>query len=62
MVDRYAKFLTENLTLVASEIVSTRNNAIIPLSRFRHIKNASEKDKPIKISNHAGQKLITEMI
>jgi len=33
MVDRYAKFTTENLAFAASRIESTRDSKIIPLSR-----------------------------
>ncbi|WP_256212012.1 site-specific integrase [Nitrosomonas communis] len=48
MVDRYAKFATENLVFAASRIESTRDSTVIPLSRFCHVKNAVKMDESSK--------------
>lgn len=40
MVNRYAKFATENLAFAASRIESTRDSKVIPLSRFGHVTNS----------------------
>jgi integrase len=45
MVDRYAKFATENLAFAASRIeLSREGNNVIPLSRFCHV---PETEKPL---------------
>jgi hypothetical protein len=36
MVDRYAKFATENLLAAASRIETGRDAGVIEMSRFRH--------------------------
>jgi integrase len=36
MVDRYAKFATENLLFAASRIEAGREDNVVQLSRFRH--------------------------
>lgn len=36
MVDRYAKFATDNLLFAASRIETDREDNVVPLSRFRH--------------------------
>jgi integrase len=36
MVDRYAKFATENLAVAAASIESQRVGNVVELSRFRH--------------------------
>jgi integrase len=36
MVDRYAKFATENLAFAASRIELGRNDNVVSLSRFSH--------------------------
>ncbi|WP_239654179.1 site-specific integrase [Nitrosomonas nitrosa] len=48
MVDRYAKFATENLAFAASRIESTRDSKVIPLSRFCHVENAVKKGESSK--------------
>ena len=48
MVDRYAKFATENMAFAASRIESTRNSKVIPLSRFCHVENAIKKGESSK--------------
>ncbi|MDV6345066.1 site-specific integrase [Nitrosomonas sp. Is37] len=48
MVDRYAKFATENMAFAASRIESTRNSKVVPLSRFCHVENAAKKVSPVK--------------
>ncbi|SDY85180.1 Phage integrase family protein [Nitrosomonas sp. Nm33] len=48
MVDRYAKFATENLAFAASRIESTRESKVIPLSRFCHVENAVKKGESSK--------------
>ena len=48
MVDRYAKFATENLAFAASKIESTRDSKVIPLSRFRHVENSVKKGESSK--------------
>lgn len=42
MVDRYAKFSTENRSVAASRIENGRGGNVIPLSRFWH---SPEKEK-----------------
>jgi integrase len=42
MVDRYAKFATENLAFAASRIESAKDSNVIPLSRFCHVMNAGD--------------------
>ena len=37
MVNRYAKFATENLLFAASRIESGRGGNVVTLSRFRHV-------------------------
>ncbi|GJL74667.1 hypothetical protein [Nitrosomonas sp.] len=52
MVDRYAKFATENLAFAASRIESTRDSKVIPLSRICHVKQTvdeGESDKSLNI-------------
>ncbi|GJL76786.1 MAG: hypothetical protein NMNS02_28920 [Nitrosomonas sp.] len=52
MVDRYAKFATENLAFAASRIESTRDSKVIPLSRICHVKQTvdeGELDKSLNI-------------
>jgi len=51
MVDRYAKFATENLAFAASRIESTRDSKVIPLSRICHVKQAVNEDEPGKSLN-----------
>lgn len=51
MVDRYAKFTTENLAFAASRIESDKGQQNHSLITFRHVKNAGEKEKPSKTSN-----------
>jgi len=46
MVDRYAKFATENLLVAASRIAAGRDASVIEMSRFRH----GQKDKRPAIS------------
>ena len=46
MVDRYAKFATENLAFAASRIEIGRDSKVIPLSRFCHDKEANQSFKP----------------
>ncbi|WP_256325101.1 site-specific integrase [Nitrosomonas sp. Nm132] len=48
MVDRYAKFATENLAFAASRIESTRESKVIPMSRFCHVENAVKKGESSK--------------
>jgi integrase len=48
MVDRYAKFATENMAFAASRIESTKDSNVIPLSRFCHVKHAVKTSKPGK--------------
>lgn len=45
MVDRYAKFATENLAFAASRIETGRDSKVIPLSRFCHAKEANQSNK-----------------
>lgn len=44
MVDRYAKFATENLAFAASRIESMRDSKVIPMSRLCHVTNAGDTD------------------
>ena len=46
MVDRYAKFATENLAFAASRIETGKDRKVIPLSRFCHAKDANQSFKP----------------
>lgn len=46
MVDRYAKFATENLAFAASRIETGKDRKVIPLSRFCHAKEANQSYKP----------------
>lgn len=48
MVDRYAKFATENMAFAASRIESTRDSKVIPLSRFCHVENTAKKGESSK--------------
>ncbi|SDW33772.1 Phage integrase family protein [Nitrosomonas communis] len=48
MVDRYAKFATENMAFAASRIESTRDSKVIPLSHFCHVENAAKKGESSK--------------
>ena len=45
MVDRYAKFATENLAFAASSIETGKDRTVIPLSRFCHAKDANQSFK-----------------
>jgi len=50
MVDRYAKFATENLTVAASRIEAKKNSNVITLSRFCHdqkVKRSDESDNSL---------------
>ncbi|PTN09979.1 site-specific recombinase XerD [Nitrosomonas aestuarii] len=51
MVDRYAKFATENLAFAASRIESTRDSKVIPLSRICHVKQAVDEGESNKSLN-----------
>jgi integrase len=46
MVDRYAKFATENLAFAASRIETGKERKVIPLSSFCHAKDANQSFKP----------------
>lgn len=41
MVDRYAKFATENMAFAASRIESGKDSNVIPLSRSCHVRKAT---------------------
>ena len=51
MVDRYAKFATDNLAFAASRIEAGRDSKVIPLSRFSHAKETNQSFRPTNFLN-----------